>query len=228
MEAPLLERPRLAEVETGGEAAGTEDRFRRLLSQSEWRALPEATRRRFSLKVYGGESVLFQGVTTHLKMSAFGRALCEIARIIGAPLPLDRRSEARPAIVAVTEHPTGNGQVWTRLYARGAGFPQTVNSVKSFGGPTGLEEHVGGGVSMSLLLSVERGILFFRSADYFLSAFGRRMRIPKWLSPGVMVIGHEDRGHGAFAFTLTLTHPLFGVLVEQTTLFSDMEEARDD
>lgn len=228
MEAPLLERPRPAEVENRREATGAEERFRRLLTESEWRALPEATRRRFSLKVKGGESLLFQGVTTQLKMSAFGRMLCEMARIIGAPLPLDMRSEARPAIVAVTEHPSGNGQVWTRLYARGAGFPQTVNSVKTFGGPTGLEEHVGGGVSMSLLLSVERGVLLFRSADYFLGAFGRRMRIPKWLAPGVMVIGHEDRGHGCFAFTLTLTHPLFGVLVEQTTLFSDMEEARND
>ena len=205
-----------------------EDRFRRLLSDADWRTLPETTQRRFTRKVAGGESLLYRGVTTHLRMTAIGRLIAQAARLIGAPLPLDARSEARPAVVAVTAHPSGDGQVWTRIYARGAGFPQMVNSVKRFSGPTGLEEHVGGGVSMSLVLAVEKGALLFCSAGYHLHVLGRRFRIPRVLAPGAMVIGHHDRGACGFDFTLTLTHPVFGVLIEQTTHFTDMEEARYD
>lgn len=240
MEAPLLDRPRQTDpigkmrrhserssrLQDGADAG--DNRFRRLLSEADWRALPEATRRRFTRNVSGGQSVLYRGVTTHLHMSFFGRIIGQAARMIGAPLPLDARSEARPAVVAVTEHPSGNGQVWTRIYARGAGFPQMVNSVKTFSGPTGLEEHVGGGVSMSLALCVEDGALWFRSVDYFLNAFGRRFRLPAWLAPGDMVIGHRDLGAAGFVFTLKLTHARFGALIEQTTVFTDMEEARYD
>lgn len=234
MKTPLLEQPRtdgIARVSNSGAAAqrlAEEDRFRRLLCDRDWLSLPESTRRRFALKVRGGQSMIYRGVTTQLRVSRLGRLLCQAARVIGAPLPLDARSEAKPAVVAVTEHPSGNGQIWTRLYARGAGLPQTVNSVKTFGGPTGLEEHVGGGVSMALTLSVAGGALFFRSAGYFLTLFGRRIRIPDALAPGAMVIGHHDLGDRAFAFTLTLTHPRFGLLIEQTTVFTDMEEARHD
>lgn len=240
MEAPSLDRPRRIDpirtmhrypegspcLHDGVDVS--ENSFRRLLSEADWRALPDATRRRFTRNVCGGQSVLYRGVTTHLRMNCFGRIIGQAARMIGAPLPLDARSEARPAVVAVTEHPSGNGQVWTRIYARGAGFPQMVNSVKTFSGPTGLEEHVGGGVSMSLALCVKDGALWFRSVDYFLNAFGRRFRLPAWLAPGDMVIGHHDLGAAGFVFTLKLTHARFGALIEQTTVFTDMEEVRYD
>lgn len=236
MEAPLLSMPAPEAAHFSRRGSGLketvaqkgEERFRRLLGENAWRSLPEATRRRFARKVESGESLIYRGVTTGLRMTRLGRLLAQAARLIGAPLPLDARSEARPAVVAVTAHPTGNGQVWTRIYARGAGFPQMVNSTKRFSGPTGLEEHVGGGVSMSLALSVEDGALMFRSVDYFLNVFGLRLRIPRVLAPGEMAIGHRDLGEGEFAFTLTLTHPRFGGLIEQTTIFTDMEEARND
>lgn len=223
MRAAVLKRalPR-SETLTGQ----SDDRFRRLLSDQDWSALPEATRRRFARKVRGGESILYRGATTHLKISPVGRLLAEAARLVGAPLPLDARSEMRPAVVAVTEHPHGDGQIWTRVYARGAGFPQMVNSTKKFSGPTGLEEHVGGGVSMSLRLTVEDGALYFTSVDYFLAIGPFRVRIPRFLAPGAMTIGHHDLATDGFEFTLTLVHPVFGRLIEQTTIFHDMEEAR--
>ncbi|MEQ1931980.1 MAG: DUF4166 domain-containing protein [Parvularculaceae bacterium] len=201
--------------------------FRALLSETDWMSLPPAARARFSHKVRDGESVLYRGQTTHLRMSRLGRLIAQAARLIGAPLPLDAKAERRPAIVAVTDDPSGAGQIWTRVYARRRGFPQMVNSVKKFAGPTGLEEHVGGGVSMSLALSVEAGALLFRSVDYYFTAFGRRFILPRALTPGAMTIGHHDLGACAFLFTLTLKHPLFGVLIEQTTVFKDMEESHD-
>ncbi len=202
-----------------------DDRFRRLLNKADWKALPERVRRRFSVKARNGQSILFRGETTELKISLVGALLAQLARVIGAPLPLDKKSEERPAMVAVTDDPDADGQIWTRIYARGAGFPQAVNSAKRFSGPTGLEEHVGGGVSMSLKLYVRDGALFFQSVDYFLTVLGFRFRLPPAATPGRMVIGHHDLGEGVFAFTLTLTHAWFGVLIAQTTIFHDMKEA---
>ncbi len=205
-----------------------DDRFERLLRPDEWMALPTAVRRRFAYKAGPGQSVLYRGVTTELKQTIAGTILAHAARLIGAPLPLNRKSEQRPAIVAITDVPDSGGQIWTRLYSRGALFPQAINSMKRFSGETGLEEHVGGGVSMSLKLSVSDGALFFSSADYFLTFFGLRIKLPALLTPGRMVIGHHDMGEGAFAFTLTLAHPNLGVIISQTTIFHDMEEAHHD
>lgn len=202
-----------------------DNRFRRLLSESDWASLPERVQRRFSIKARHGQSIVYRGETAELKMTQTGALLAQAARIIGAPLPLDKKSENRPAIVAVTDDPDTDGQVWTRLYGRGAGFPQAVHSAKRFCGPTGLEEHVGGGVSMSLKLSVAEGALYFTSVDYYLKIFGLRFKLPAAFAPGSMVIGHHDMGEGVFGFTLTLTHPLLGVLMAQTTIFYDMTEA---
>ena len=137
-----------------------DNRFKRLVSSNEWSALPAAVRRRFSFKAGPGQSVLYRGVTTELSHTLPGLILAHAARLIGAPLPTNRKSEKYPAMVAITDVPDTGGQIWTRLYSRGAIFPQAINSIKRFSGPTGLEEHVGGGVSMSLELSVKGGALF--------------------------------------------------------------------
>ena len=205
-----------------------DDRFRRLLSEDDWRSLPEAVRRRFQEKARNGGSILYRGVTTRLKLTMAGALLANVARLIGAPLPLDESADGRPAMVAVTEDPVSEGQIWTRIYGSRRGFPQMINSAKRFTGPTGLEEHVGGGVSMSLALFVESGALVFASVDYFVTVFGRRVRLPRILSPGAMRIVHRDQGGGAFAFELSIKHSVLGLLVEQTTIFHDMQEARHD
>ena len=205
-----------------------DDRFRRLLSDAAWRALPAAVQRRFSKKATFGTSIIYRGATVRLRSSLAGRALANLARLVGAPLPLGDDATGRAAVATVTEDPQSDGQVWTRIYARGAGFPQMINSVKRFCGPTGLEEQIGGGVSVSLALSVEDGALVFSSVDYFVQVFGRRRRLPRALSPGVMRVAHRDLGDGVFAFSFRLSHPLFGLLVEQETVFHDMEEARHD
>lgn len=205
-----------------------DDRFARLLPADDWLSLPEAVHRRFAYKAGPGQSVLYRGVTMELRHTLPGLMLAHAARLIGAPLPTNRKSEKYPAIVAITDVPDTSGQIWTRLYSRGAIFPQAINSMKRFSGPTGLEEHVGGGVSMSLKLAVKGGALFFSSSDYFLKVFGLRLKLPAMLTPGRMVIGHHDMGGGSFAFTLTLTHSIFGQMISQTTIFHDMEEAHHD
>jgi hypothetical protein len=74
---------------------------------------------------------------------------------------------------------------------------------------------------MSLRVTVEAGALVFRSAAYFLELGRWRLPIPRALHPGRMQIEHRDEGGGSFAFTLELTHPFFGRLVQQIAIFRD-------
>lgn len=126
-----------------------------------------------------------------------------------------------PAVVTVTEDAAGGGQNWTRLYGRHRAFPQVLHSAKRFAGPTGLEEHLGMGIGVALSLDVRGQGLHFISDHYFIGLGKRRLRLPRWLTPGVLDVGHIDCGGGRFAFTLSLNHPHLGVLLAQTAMFTD-------
>lgn len=203
--------------ERAGELADL--RFRSLLSAEAWAALPPAVRRRFSKRVTGGTTVAYRGGVVAVSANPAGRLLAEAARLIGGPLPLV--FEPGASVVTVTEDHVGQGQVWTRLYARRSGFPQVIHSAKRFAGPTGLEEYVGAGVGMALTVAVEDEALVFRSAFYFVTVLGLRLRLPRWAEPGRLTIVHRDLGAGEFAFTLALDHPWLGRLVGQDATFKD-------
>jgi hypothetical protein len=153
-------------------------------------------------------------------MSRVGWWLAQALRPIGAPLPTSRDSDVA-SVVAVTEDLPGGGQVWTRLYARRAGFPQIIHSAKRFAGPTGIEEHVGFGIGMALTVHVADAALVFRSAGYFVQLLGRRFPLPRWLSPGALTVTHGELVDGWFSFTLDLVHPRFGALIRQTAVFRE-------
>ena len=195
-------------------------RFRRLVGEAAWDGLPEPVRARFSKRLGGGATLLYAGEVVECRMSRLGLCLAQAARLIGGPLPVARDAWA-PAAVSVTEDPGSGGQLWTRLYGRARGFPQVIHSAKLFCGPTGLEEHIGGGFGIALRVEVAEGALHFLSDHYFLSLGRVRLRLPRWLSPGRMRVSHVDCGGGRFAFVLSLTHPLFGELVRQTAMFDE-------
>jgi hypothetical protein len=207
------------------EAALVDLRFRTLVGEEAWARLPEAVQSRFSKRLGPGEATVYKGHVTATELSRAGRVLAFLARAIGGPLPLTHWA-AGAAVVIVMEDPALGGQSWTRTYARPGRSPQVVHSAKRFSGPTGLEERVGGGVGMTLRVTVEAGALFFRSERYFLG-FGRwRVYLPRWAEPGSMEIVHrEDETDGsrdrAFSFRLSLTHPLFGRLLHQLAYFRD-------
>lgn len=195
-------------------------RFRALLSAEDWLQLPLAIRRRFGKRVTGGATVVYVGEVAELRATPAGRLLALLARVIGGPLPLVWDAPL-PSVVTVTEDFASGGQNWTRLYARRQGFPQVVHSCKRFQGPTGLEEHVGGGVGMALYVGVEGGALVFRSAHYFATLLGRRLRLPRWAEPGRITVTHTELGEGRFAFTLEVDHPAFGRLLRQHAVFRE-------
>ena len=152
--------------------------------------------------------------------------LAALASLIGSPLPMPGDAIGAAA-VSVIEDPESGAQNWTRTYEQAGTFPQVVHSMKRFSGPTGLEEYVGRGIGMALVVTVESQALVFRSTHYFLQVFGRRVRLPRALEPGVMEIIHRDEPDyraikNAFSFTLTLTHPLFGCLVRQLAYFKEV------
>jgi hypothetical protein len=222
----IASEPRQAPQRPRGERGADESlgdlRFRALLSDHDWEALPPAIRRRFSRRLADGGTIVYAGTVIETRMSRAGWWLAQAIRPIGGPLPVSRDRDV-PAVVAVTEDMAGGGQVWTRLYARRAGFPQIVHSAKRFAGPTGLEEYVGYGVGMALTVHVIDRALVFRSAGYFLQILGRRFVLPASLGPGALTVTHGEQTDGWFSFTLDLTHPRFGALIRQTAIFREAD-----
>ncbi len=206
-------------------AAHKDSPFVRLLGQDAWRSLPLAVRRRFLRHVTAGACVTYVGEVAECRINAAGRMLANLARLVGAPLPLHTDTGV-PACVSVTEDMAGGGQYWTRQYGRRDGFPQVIHSAKRFAGPTGIEEYLGLGLGIALRLSAEDGALLFRGDHLFVALGSRlRLRLPRWCSPGALTVAHIDRGGGRFAFTLDLVHPWFGELIHQVAIFADGEPA---
>lgn len=195
-------------------------RFRTLAGAEAWSRLPAAVRARFERHIGPGATILYAGEVVECRMSRCGRLLCQLVRLVGAPLPLSSDTFV-PAVVTVTEDSRSGGQFWTRVYGRRHGFPQVIHSSKRFAGPTGLEEYVGWGVGIALRLEVKDAALHFLSDHYFLKLGPARLRLPRFLSPGRMRVSHIDCGHGSFAFVLSLVHPLLGELLRQTAMFEE-------
>ena len=197
-------------------------RFRALLSPEDWGRLPVAIWRRFSKRIADGATVVYVGEVDQASFSRAGWWIAQAARLIGGPLPTGSETGVS-TIVTVTEDRTGGGQIWTRIYPRRHGFPQVVHSIKSFSGPTGLQEYVGFGISMALRISVAHDALVFKSTAYALQLGPLRMALPDWLTPGDLTVTHSDLGGNAFRFTLEIVHPYLGRLLRQSAVFRESE-----
>jgi Domain of unknown function (DUF4166) len=101
-------------------------------------------------------------------------------------------------------------------------FRRSFISSKRFAGPTGLEEYVGYGVGMTLTVYAREGALVFRSKNYFLEVFGRRLFVPEWLTPGTLYVTHAELPDGKFSFTLQIFHRRFGLLLRQMAIFREI------
>lgn len=214
-------------LETGGVARpdprpkqAYDSRFRRLIGREEWDAMRPAICRRFSKRLQGTAVAIYAGQIVETRLNLAGWLLSQVCRLIGAPLPFCRDVEV-PAVVIVSEDPDSGGQRWTRVYHRRRGPPQVVNSAKTFAGPTGLEELVGGGIGMALTVAAAQDRLVFASKHYFLKLGERRLHLPAAMCPGRTTVTHRDLGEGRFAFDLEVVHPWFGVLVSQHAVFHD-------
>lgn len=198
-----------------------EHRFKKQMGADAWARLHKDVRARFSRKLKIGESIIYKGVITQTRFNVFGRWVAQLARIIGAPLPLECHSAGTPAIVSVTHDPTTDGQFWTRSYGRKAGFPQVIHSSKQFNDNGLIEEHIGHGIGMLLRTSEKNGAMLFTSEGYFIEIGKYRLSLPQAVMPGTVKVEHQDIGDHYFAFILTLTHPIFGKLIYQRGVFCE-------
>lgn len=196
-------------------------RFRALVAPASWTALPAAVRARFSKRLAGAKVATYVGEVVDCRHSRLGWLLAQALRPLGAPLPLSR-DVLVPAVVSVTEDEGNGGQYWIRQYGRRGRFPQVIRTAKRFAGPTGLEEYLGFGLGVALKLEVRGKALHFLSHHYFIQLGRFRWRLPAWITPGQLDVGHVDCGRGRFSFTLALTHPRLGTLVSQTALFTEV------
>lgn len=200
-------------------ARAAETRFARLAGDS-WMRLPAPIRRRFSRHLADGERIVYLGDVAATHMTLVGRLVAQLARLVGAPLPLEA-SGCVPVTVIVTGSERLCGQVWTRIYGRARALPQVIQSVKRFGGATGLEEIVAHGVGMRLKLGVRDGALVFRSAGYFIRCLGVQLSLPNWLTPGVIEVVHREESGGQFSFSLSVRHSWAGQVIDQIAFFRE-------
>ena len=112
-------RSNLAIARTGTQASEPlgDLRFRSLISDADWAALPLSIRRRFSRRVADGNTVVYVGEILETRMSVTGRLLAQAMRLVGSPFPICRNAHM-PCVVSITEDPSIGGQTWTLLYAR--------------------------------------------------------------------------------------------------------------
>jgi len=217
----LQASPRIrSQEETLPRTAPTHGSFRTLVGEAGWQRLPMAVQARFERKLAPGDSAAFVGAVASTRMSLYGRFWAQLARLIGAPLPLKCLERAAAAVI-VTQEEGADTQVWTRVYHESGLLPQVICSTKRFSGPTGLEECVGAGIGMALVTAVEDRALVFRSTEYFWRVGGLQLRIPEWLTPGRIAVIHREERAGRFSFTLIVTHPWFGETIHQVAFFRD-------
>jgi hypothetical protein len=179
-----------------------------------WARLPAAVRRRFGAHA---ARVTYAG-RMDLRCSPLGRVIAWLAWPLRGPL-VPRCVSDVPASVEV--YPDGHGGVvWSRQLGG-----QLVSSTKlAHPDGNGVLERTAGGLAMALDVLEDDGALVFRSRRYAWCVGSLVLNLPRWLSPGQCRVEHRDLGANRFRFTLTMTHPWWGVTFEQTGEFIDPVE----
>lgn len=197
--------------------------FQRLIGQAGWWRLTPAIRRRFSEAPQEDAPIRYAGVMQRVNCSAFGWALAQLCRLMGTPFAPFRGADVPVAIVL--RHSPDGGIVWERSYRYPRRPPVLVQSVKRTADDGSLLECVAYGFGMRLAVFEANRALHFLSLHYFWRLGRRQIRLPHLLSPGTAHVTHEDLGAGRFRFSMTIHHPLFGLLFEQDGIFHHAGDA---
>jgi hypothetical protein len=162
---------------------------------------------------------VYRGEVASTERTRVGWLWVQLLRVIGAPLPTGMLVHKQSVVVVTQQSP--QVQCWTRIYHGDGHLPQVIRSTKRFAGPTGLEECVGGGISMALKVGVDSRTLVFRSVGYHWRIGGVTLPVPIWLTPGWVEVRHCEEGDGWFSFVLTVVHPWWGLIFRQVARFKD-------
>ena len=195
----------------------SDNHYRRLLGNESWLRLKPEIRQRFSRKFKEGESHVYTG-KMEVRFSFFGWLFAQVCRVIGKPLAT-KRGDKVPVTVTLSYDRKTQGTQWKRDYFF-TDVPEVITSAKAVNAIGGLEEHVGYGFSMCLDLYVVNGNLEFHSHDYYWTRKNFRIRLPSLLTPGRIVVKHEQIEGEVFRFSLEVNHPILGQTIYQSGLFS--------
>ncbi|MBT5432432.1 MAG: DUF4166 domain-containing protein [Alphaproteobacteria bacterium] len=207
-------------IPTTQEARPTRDTsYQGLLGHRAWMALDPAIRERFAKR---HDHRAFYGTMRRVALSPGGRVLALISRLFGSSLfPGTGRD-----IVTLIAVDGGAGDAaghWERSYLLPAGHRFTVHSTKRLDAQDGLLECLGRGFVMKLDLRAEHDALHFVSTGYEWRCGPLCIALPDALSPGATHVVHRELGGGRFRFSLSITHPWFGLLAFQEGDFFERE-----
>lgn len=85
-------------------------------------------------------------------------------------------------------------------------------------------EYVAWGVGMKLKLVEINGNLQFQANQYFWETPLGFVKMPLWMTPGVLVLDHQYRSDDSFIYKFTMTHPWFGLMYQQEGYFIDTKD----
>jgi hypothetical protein len=189
--------------------------FAQLVGPEAWWRLVPAIRRRFAEKALPQRPILYSGVMQKVECSAIGRLVAMLCIPLGRPFAPHHAGGVPVRIIL--RYRSATEVVWEREYRYPGRLPARVRSIKRVE-RGGLIECVAG-LGMRLSVFEAGGALHFLSLRYFCTLFGRRVWLPALLTPGTAHVVHADLGGGAFRFTMTFHHPLFGTLFHQDGIF---------
>lgn len=196
--------------------------IRRLVGEAGWWRLAPAVRERFGVSPADGERWHYRGVMRTVSMSAPGRAMAWISRIIGSPVA---HLSGDDVPIDVFVYPERGGTAWERRYHFAKNSSVTAKTVKKIDRYGRMLECFGAGTGMELDVYEANNALHFRSTAFFVDMGGGRARMPASLSPGTLLVEHIDEGRGWFRFRMTVEHTLFGRMFFQDGVFARAEEA---
>ncbi|MEO8016675.1 MAG: DUF4166 domain-containing protein [Pseudomonadota bacterium] len=193
--------------------------MREVLGAEAWSRLPEAVRERFADTA---AETHYAGAFEVVLASALGRMFGWLGTMFGTPVA-PRTGLNVEALVRVC--PNAHGVGWEREYRWADGGSDLVRSTKVVTDEGELIEKLPARLCMPLHTYERDGVLHFVSRGYYFDlGFGLKLRLPGFFSPGATHVEHIDLGHGWFRFTMTVTHPVFGVLFFQSGRFCAMEQ----
>lgn len=194
--------------------------YESLLGRSAWLRLHPDIRSRFC-DSHAHLTVLYRGVMRQVFMSFAGRLLAHLCRLIGTPLALYNGHDV-PIDVHVYADTNVGGMTWDRYYFFRNRKVNRVKSTKCITADTGLMEIVGSGFGMFLTVSEQNGALCFESTRFFFSIGNKKITIPHLFTPGKTTVKQTVLANGRFRFTLTVNHPLLGLVFYQDGEFSEV------
>ncbi len=197
--------------------------IRALLGDAAWLRLRPAIRKRFGRDAKLGGTHIYRGKMDKVEATILGLIMAQMGRLIGTPMAWSRGENVPCDVITYDDPEREGGVVWARCYSFAPDKIQVAKTTKLVSKKEGLLECFGKHFGMKLKLTEEGGALHFISTSFYLQMFGKRIALPRFLSPGTLHVTHRDIGENWFQFMLEVCHPLFGQLAFQDGYFKEEE-----